>query len=81
MYNLVLKQKLPIKYVALAIDPFLGPCHSPLLGVVCDVISDAAVEEEGAIGWMFHPQRAWLARPLRMETSIQWLPLPRQQHR
>ena len=36
-----------------AIDLFLGPCYWSLLGVVCDVTSDAAAEEEEAIGWMF----------------------------
>ena len=53
MCILVLHITLSIKYFAFAIDPFLGPCHRSLLGVVCDVINDAAAEEEEAIGWMF----------------------------
>ena len=45
-----------------AIDPFLGPCYRSLLGVVCDVISDAAAEEE-AIGWMFPSSGALGQKP------------------
>ena len=36
-----------------AIDTFLGPCYRSLLDVMCDVVSDAAEEEEEAIRWMF----------------------------
>ena len=41
------------KYIALAIDSFLGPCYGSLLDVVCDVISDGSAEEEEAIRWTF----------------------------
>ena len=66
MCILVLNETLQIKYIDLAIDPFLGPCYWSLLGVVCDVISDAAAEEE-AIGWMF-PSSGGERAKLRMET-------------
>ena len=53
---------LPLKYIALAINPFLGPCYWSLLGVVCDAISDAAAEDEEAIGWMFPSSRGEQAK-------------------
>ena len=52
-YGGISDRVLYINAVALAIDPFLSPCYGSLLGVVCDVISDAVAEEEEAIGWMF----------------------------
>ena len=55
-----------IEYIALAIDTFLGPCYRSLLGVGYDVVSDAAAEEEDT---------------LMMETFVQWLAPPRQEHR
>ena len=51
MCVLVLGKILSHKYITLAIDPFLDHCYESLLGVVCDVISDAAAGQE-AIAWM-----------------------------
>ena len=77
MCILVSKRSLSIEYIALPLDPFLGPCYWSLLAVVCDVISDAAAEEEEAIGWMFSSprgERAKRAKPSEM------VPPSRQQH-
>ena len=63
MYILALIKALYVKYTALAIDPFLGPCYWSLLGVVCDFISDSAAEEEEAIGRMFPSSGGEQAKP------------------
>ena len=69
---------------SILLEALWGPCYWSLLGVVCDVISNAAAEDEEAIGWMF-PSSGASERsersPRWMETSIHWLPLPRQKHR
>ena len=51
----------------------MGPCYSSLLGVVCDVISDAVAEEEEAIGWMFPssgPKKGSIARAIYLIPQI-----------
>ena len=63
MCILVLNTTLTVKYIALAIDPFLDPCYRSLLGVMCDVISDAAAEEEEeAIDVAHDTKKASIAR-------------------
>ena len=52
MCILELNKTLSIAYIALAIDPFLGPCYWSLLDVVCDAISDAAADRGGGSHWI-----------------------------
>ena len=60
-----------MKYFALAIDPFSGPCYGSLLGIVCDVISDAAAEgeEEAPWGWK-HPSNGFLLLGISIADDI-----------
>ena len=76
MCTLVLNKAFSIKYIALASDPFLGPCCLSLLCVVCIVISDAAAEKEGATGWIFPSSGGERAKSIAASPSPSASPLP-----